>query len=194
MGAGTPTPRPAWSPVGSKAPTPTGTPRVRRTGDHHQGRRRHQRRHRAFTYTPTQAARLAAGAATTATDPAKTDTFTVTVTDGIPGHGHQGGHGDRRPEQGTDPLSVTVNTPNPTTGVVTSSVKATDPDKDVLKFTTPASTARGALSINASTGEFTFTRPRRPGRPQRPRLRPRTRARRSPSPSPIPKGHPPHRR
>lgn len=112
----------------------------------------------AFTYTPTQAARLAAGAATTATDPAKTDTFTVTVTDG-----HTGGTVTKAvtvtvaPNKAPTPLSVTVNTPNPTTGVVTGSVKATDPDKDVLKFTTPASTAKGALSINASTGEFTFT-------------------------------------
>jgi VCBS repeat-containing protein len=41
--------------------------------------------------------------------------------------------------------------------VVTGSVSATDADGDVVTYSAPASTAKGAISINASTGAFTYT-------------------------------------
>ncbi|NBP86108.1 MAG: hypothetical protein EBU54_13300 [Mycobacteriaceae bacterium] len=52
---------------------------------------------------------------------------------------------------------ATVGAPNASTGVVSGSVSATDADKDVLSFSAPASTAKGAITINASTGAFTYT-------------------------------------
>lgn len=111
----------------------------------------------AFTYTPTPAARHAAaqiGAATAA----KTDTFTVTVTDG---------YGGKVPvmvtvvisPKNTAPIAgtTTVGTPNPSTGVVTGTVTGTDADKDTLAFSTPATTAKGAVTLDARTGAFTYT-------------------------------------
>ena len=112
----------------------------------------------AFTYKPTQAARLAAGAASAAGDPARKDVITVTITDG-----HTGGTITRLIEVPVTPNRAPVNptytagTPNSTTGVVTGKVTATDPDKDALTYTTPASTAKGAIILNSKTGAFTYT-------------------------------------
>lgn len=50
-----------------------------------------------------------------------------------------------------------VGMPNASTGVVTGSVPATDADGDTLTFSAPTTTARGGVSINASTGAFTYT-------------------------------------
>ncbi|MEI8084389.1 MAG: Ig-like domain-containing protein, partial [Actinomycetes bacterium] len=51
----------------------------------------------------------------------------------------------------------TVGTPNPSTGAVTGTVSATDADKDTLTYGAPATTAKGAVVINAGTGAFTYT-------------------------------------
>jgi VCBS repeat-containing protein len=56
-----------------------------------------------------------------------------------------------------------VGTPNASTGVVTGSVSATDPESDALTYSAPSTTAKGAVSLNASTGAFTFT-PSEPSR------------------------------
>jgi VCBS repeat-containing protein len=51
----------------------------------------------------------------------------------------------------------TVGTPDPATGVVTGSVSASDPDGDPLSYTAPATTAKGAVVIDAATGDFSYT-------------------------------------
>ena len=116
----------------------------------------------AFTYTPTATARHAAAkiGATAAT----ADTFTVTVTDG---------YGATVPvavtvaisPKNTAPVAAapTVGTPDSSTGAVSGSVSATDADSDTLTYSTPSTTAKGTVSLNASTGAFTFT-PSEPSR------------------------------
>jgi len=110
----------------------------------------------AFTYTPTATARHAAAkiGATSAT----TDTFTVTVTDG---------YGAAVPvavtvaisPKNTAPVAgtTTVGTPDSSTGVVTGTVAATDAEVDTLTYSAPATTTKGAVSLNSATGAFTFT-------------------------------------
>ena len=61
--------------------------------------------------------------------------------------------GNRGPVLGVPSVGV----PNATTGVVSGSVSATDADGDVLTYSAPASTAKGGVSINASSGAFTYT-------------------------------------
>ena len=126
-----------------------------------------------WTYTPDVA--VAAGV---------TDSFRVTVSDAPSGfaiHGLAGlinllsfGLLGSRGDSSTSPVTVTVapftpanrapvlsspvvGTPNAVTGVVNGSVSATDADGDVLTYSAPASTAKGAIIINAGTGAFTFT-------------------------------------
>ena len=111
----------------------------------------------AFTYTPTATARhnaAKAGAKSTAT----TDTFTVTVTDGYGGKVAVPVTVTISPKNAVPVAGTpTVGTPNSSTGVVAGSITATDADKDKLSYTAPATTAKGAVSINASTGAFTYT-------------------------------------
>jgi VCBS repeat-containing protein len=61
--------------------------------------------------------------------------------------------GNRAPVVGTP----AVGSPNAVTGVVTGSVSATDADGDTLAYSAPATTAKGAVSIGAGTGAFTYT-------------------------------------
>ena len=109
-----------------------------------------------FTFTPTAAARHAA-AATTAGLTDKTQTFTITVGD---------------PKGGTATVEVTVaikpadtaprarlaalTHPDPTTGVVTGQVTATDRDGDAITYSAPANTGKGTLNVNPD-GTFTYT-------------------------------------
>ncbi|MGB2811940.1 MAG: Ig-like domain-containing protein [Mycobacterium sp.] len=126
-----------------------------------------------WTYTPDVA--VAAGV---------TDSFRVTVSDAPSGfaiHGLAGlinllsfGLLGSRGDSSTSPVTVivapftpanrapvlsspVVGTPNAVTGVVNGSVSATDADGDVLTYSAPASTAKGAIIINAGTGAFTYT-------------------------------------
>ena len=126
-----------------------------------------------WTYTPDVA--VAAGV---------TDSFRVTVSDAPSGfaiHGLAGlinllsfGLLGSRGDSSTSPVTVivapftpanrapvlsipVVGVPNASTGVVTGSVSATDADGDVLTYSAPASTAKGAIIINAGTGAFTYT-------------------------------------
>lgn len=107
-----------------------------------------------FTYTPTADARHDA-AASVATVVDKTDTFTVTVADGY------GGTVDVVVAVEISPLNeapvggVSVGTPDPATGRVTGRVSATDPDDDLLTYTGPTSTAKGAVSV-APDGTFAY--------------------------------------
>lgn len=110
-----------------------------------------------FTYTPTATARHAA-AQTGATTATTTDSFTVTVADG------KGGTATVPVTVTISPVNAapvagtsTVGTPNASTGVVTGTVSATDANNDTLTYSTPATTGKGSVSINASTGNFTYT-------------------------------------
>jgi len=117
----------------------------------------------AFTYTPTVSARNnAAAVGATAAD--LQDSFTVTVSDGRGGTATAAvtvavsptpatTPGNRAPVVGTP----VVGSPNAVTGVVTGSVSATDADGDTLAYSAPATTAKGAVSIGAGTGAFTYT-------------------------------------
>ncbi|MEI7716126.1 MAG: Ig-like domain-containing protein [Mycobacterium sp.] len=60
--------------------------------------------------------------------------------------------GNSAPVAGTP----TVGTPNASTGVVTGQINATDPEGNTLTYSAPASTAKGSVAINASTGAFTY--------------------------------------
>lgn len=109
-----------------------------------------------FTYTPTAMTRHAAAKAG-ATAATTTDIVTVTVTDA---------RGVLTTSTVTVPISpkntvptgkATVGTPNGTTGVISGSIAGTDADKDSLAYSAPATTAKGAVAINAVTGAFTYT-------------------------------------
>ena len=103
----------------------------------------------AFTYTPTRTQRQAAGLATT-------DTFTVTVDNGV-----------RTSTQvvtvAVDPGTPFANTPwvrtpSRTNSVVTGIAKFVEPSGRTLTYSTPTtSTGGGAVAINAATGDFTYT-------------------------------------
>jgi VCBS repeat-containing protein len=109
-----------------------------------------------FTYRPTAVARHAAakiGAPTSA----RTDTVTLTVTDA---------NGATTSRTITVPIlgkniapvaSVSVGTPNSSTGVVSGSVRATDADGDVRTYTVTTSAAKGSVLLSSSTGGFTYT-------------------------------------
>lgn len=108
-----------------------------------------------FTYLPTATARHRA-AALNATVADKTDTFTVTVSDGSGGDIGVVVTVAISPRNSA-PASggAVVGTPNATTGVVTGSVVAVDADGDTLTYS--ASTpAKGTASITGN-GSFTYT-------------------------------------
>jgi len=112
----------------------------------------------AFTYTPTTAARQNAGK-TGATAADKSDTFTVTVTDGY------GGTTTAAVSVAVSPVAAnrapiaetpTVGNPNASTGVVTGAVKAIDADGDLLTYLGSITTSKGSAVVN-SGGTFTYT-------------------------------------
>ena len=111
----------------------------------------------AFTYTPTSSARHAA-AKVGATTAATTDNFTITVTDAVGGTTAVPVTVTISPKNSAPVAgTTTVGTPNSTTGVVTGTVTATDADRDTLSYAAPATTTKGSVSVNASTGAFTYT-------------------------------------
>ena len=110
-----------------------------------------------FTYTPTAAARHAA-AKSGAAAAVKSDTVTVTVTDARGAVTTQAVSVPISPANSVPTgAKATVGAPNASTGVVTGTVSATDADRDGLSFAAPASTSKGAIVINATTGAFTYT-------------------------------------
>lgn len=117
----------------------------------------------AFTYTPTAAARHGA-ARIGAAAPAKTDTFTVTVSDGFGGTVPVAVSVAISPKNAVPVAgTTTVGTPDTSSSVVTGKVNATDSDSDALTFSTPVSTTKGRVSLNTATGAFTYT-PSEPSR------------------------------
>ncbi|MBI3226837.1 MAG: hypothetical protein HYZ39_17465, partial [Mycolicibacterium cosmeticum] len=106
-----------------------------------------------FTYSPTAAARHAAAVS----NGIKTDSFTITLNDGV----------------GTVTVPITVaiapsnaipsnanytaSQPDPATGQVTGTITATDGDNDVLIYSGPAKSAKGGtVQVTAGNG-FTYT-------------------------------------
>jgi VCBS repeat-containing protein len=114
----------------------------------------------AFSYAPTAAARNAA-AAPGATDADRRDSFTVTLADGYGGSAavsvsvpvSPASAPANRPPTAT----VTVNPADPATGRVTGTVAGRDADGDPLTYTAPAATPKGQVSVNTSTGSFSYT-------------------------------------
>lgn len=115
----------------------------------------------SFTYTPTSAA-WAAASAPKASKATKTDSFTVTVSDG---HGGTDtvkvkvdiapiSHVDEAPSNG----QVAIGKTDSVTGLVVGVVRATDPERDDLTYSlaTPPDVALGIATVDAKTGVFTF--------------------------------------
>ncbi len=101
-----------------------------------------------YTYTPTQAARRAAGATTT-------DTFTATVHEGLSTNSVT----VTVPVDAGTPVAGTPNvgSPDPTTGAVTGSAVFTDTAGRALTFGAPTTSSGGAtVSLDASTGAYTY--------------------------------------
>ncbi|MGV1005430.1 MAG: Ig-like domain-containing protein [Candidatus Nanopelagicales bacterium] len=111
----------------------------------------------SFMYAPTAVARHTA-AEDAATIALTTDSFVVTVSDGKGGTATVPitvavGGANSAPLAGV----TTVGVADTITGVVTGSVKATDADGDPLSYSTAVAASKGSVSINASTGAFTYT-------------------------------------
>lgn len=109
----------------------------------------------SWTYTPTAAARHAA-AKTGAPDAAKTDTFTITVTDAYGGVDVEQVTVNIVPKN-TAPSSVraTVNKADPVGGTVTGKVAVTDADGDTITYT--ASQPANGSVVFAPDGTFVYT-------------------------------------
>lgn len=110
----------------------------------------------SFTYTPTLAARHGA-AANWATEADRSDSFTITLSDGF------GGTATTHVIVPVTPVNsvpvvggLIVGTPDGATGVVVGSLDAADDDGDTLTFGGATSTGKGSLEI-AADGSFTFT-------------------------------------
>lgn len=110
-----------------------------------------------FTYTPTDVARHAA-ARDWVTDADLYDSFTVTISDG------RGGSVSGPIEVPIGPKNAapvagasTVGNPVGSAGVITGSVAATDADSDTLTYSAPGNTSKGTVTIDPSTGAFTYT-------------------------------------
>jgi VCBS repeat-containing protein len=108
-----------------------------------------------YTYTPTSTARHAA-AVPTAPDSVKTDSFTVTVSDGRNGSLTETITVAIPPANKVPVVTTTIGTPSTSTGVVTGSVKATDGDYDTRKYAVTGSPTKGTVTLT-STGSFTYT-------------------------------------
>jgi YVTN family beta-propeller protein/VCBS repeat-containing protein len=107
-----------------------------------------------FTYIPTATARHAASTDNAPTS-TLTDSFTVAVSDGRGGTVGTKITVNILPANKVPTYSLTVGTPNATTGVVSGKVTASDADFDVRTFT--ASTPAKGTVVVTSTGAFTYT-------------------------------------
>ena len=108
----------------------------------------------AFTYTPTAAARHAA-AAVNASAAAKTDTFSITASDGLGGVATVPVTVAITPVNAAPTAKPVVNKPDAVSGNVTGKVNVTDKDADTAAFTT-TTPANGAVVMNQD-GTFTYT-------------------------------------
>ncbi|MGQ9410479.1 Ig-like domain-containing protein [Mycolicibacterium gilvum] len=109
----------------------------------------------AFTYTPTQAARIAAGDRS-ATSASRTDTFALTVSDGHGGSVSKSvkvtiAPANAAPTEG----KATVTKTDSATGAVTGTLSAVDANGDKITYSGPGSTSKGTLVVKGSA--FTYT-------------------------------------
>lgn len=109
----------------------------------------------SFSYLPTPDARHDA-ASLVATEVDKTDTFTVTISDGYGGATNVAVRVDISPLNEAPVAGLTVGSPDSTTGVVTGRVSATDPDGDPLTYSGTTTTSKGSVTV-AADGSFTYT-------------------------------------
>lgn len=109
----------------------------------------------SFSYLPTPDARHDA-ASLVATETDKTDTFTVTIADEYGGRTTVTVRVDISPLNEAPVAGLTVGSPDPTTGVVTGRVSATDPDGDPIAYSGTATTSKGSVVV-APDGSFTYT-------------------------------------
>lgn len=107
-----------------------------------------------FIYTPTDSARHTA-ARQDATVADLTDSFSITVSDGHGGSVLVPVSVSIIPASNPPTGSVAVAAPNPTTGAVTGTVVALDPDGDALTFSAPTTTSKGSVAL-ADSGSFTY--------------------------------------
>ncbi|MGV1004873.1 MAG: Ig-like domain-containing protein [Candidatus Nanopelagicales bacterium] len=110
-----------------------------------------------FTYTPTPDARHAA-ARDWVTEADLSDSFTVTISDGKGGDISGPitvaiGPKNAAPVAG----APTVGSPVGSAGVISGSVTAIDADSDTLTYGGSGTTAKGTVTIDPSTGAFTYT-------------------------------------
>lgn len=109
-----------------------------------------------FTYTPTAAARHAASAVGAPTS-ALTDSFTVTVADGLGGTLSVPVTVSIVGANSVPEASFSAGSPDPTTGVVAGIVTATDADGDTQTFSAPTLSAKGGeVTLNTTTGQFSY--------------------------------------
>ena len=109
----------------------------------------------AFTFTPSTPARHAA-AADSATLAERTDTFTVAVNDGRGGIANVAVTVAVAPSNAAPTLAPTVATPDSSTGTVGGSAGGSDADGDTLSYSGSTTTAKGSLTVNPTTGEFSY--------------------------------------
>ena len=109
----------------------------------------------SFTYTPTVTARHNA-ASVSATTGDKTDSFTITVSDGFGGSVVVPVGVAVAPANVAPGATGSAGVPNGSTGVVTGSVSASDADSDLLSYSGSGVTSKGAVVV-AANGSFTYT-------------------------------------
>jgi VCBS repeat-containing protein len=111
----------------------------------------------SFVYTPTAAARLAAGAAN-ASAATKTDKFTVTISDGHGGTTTASVTVDIAPNKAPLTGTSTVGSPGGDQSVVTGTAFATDPDGDTVTYglKSPMDSKIGEVVVDAETGVWQF--------------------------------------
>ena len=108
----------------------------------------------AYTYTPTATARHNAATGVSAT---KTDTFTVTASDANGGVANKTVTVTVQPANAAPVIAPTNSSPDPVTGVVTGNINVTDADGDTLTISTTVTTKKGKLTLDKTTGAFTYT-------------------------------------
>ncbi|HEX7827180.1 MAG TPA: Ig-like domain-containing protein [Mycobacterium sp.] len=113
----------------------------------------------SFTYTPTLAAQQAA-TGPNATAAAKQDTFNITIDDGYGGRATAVLNVAVTPIGANSPITnvkTTVGQPNSAIGEVKGTVKAVDPEGDVLTYTLTSGPTKGSVTVDSATGAFTYT-------------------------------------
>ncbi len=109
----------------------------------------------AITYTPTAAARHAA-AKLTATQADKTDTFTVSVSDGRGGTASAPISVAIAPANAAPTGTASAGVPDATTGVLAGAVLGADLDGDELSYVGSTTTSKGTVTVSP-IGTFTYT-------------------------------------